>query len=80
MNKQPWRVVAAGNSAHFYEKSSRGFVSDAVGDMQRIDIGIALCHFMLAAQELGLPTSLKVDDPGIPAEDDTKYIATVTVG
>lgn len=80
VNKQPWRVVVAGNCAHFYEKSSRGFVSDAVGDMQRIDIGIALCHFMLAAQELGLPTSLNVDDPGIPAEDDTKYIATVTVG
>ena len=76
VNKQPWRVVMAQNGAHFYLKHTRGFISEAVGDMQKIDMGIALCHFSLAAEESGLKLRFCISDPGIAAEADTEYIAS----
>lgn len=80
VNKQPWRAVVSNNLVHFYEKRSRGYVSEATGDLQRIDVGIALCHFDLTARELGLSPSLTVADPGISSEDDTQYVATFDIG
>ena len=76
VNKQPWRAVAGENAVHFYLKHTRGFVSDTVGDMQKIDMGIALCHFALAAEENGLNIQFCINDPGIPTEPDTEYIVT----
>ena len=77
VNKQPWRVVAKDGLFHFYVKHDKGYVSDAVGDMQKIDLGIALCHFVLGAEERGLGPKVEIDDPGIPVPSDTEYIATV---
>ena len=79
VNKQPWRVVVKENSAHFYLKKNKGFVSDAVGNMQKIDMGIALCHFDLAAKRSGLKIRFDIDDPKLGAEADTEYIATYKV-
>lgn len=76
VNKQPWRVVVKENAAHFYLKRNKGFVSDAVGDMQKIDLGIALCHFALTAEESGLSINFQISDPGIAAESDMEYIAS----
>lgn len=76
VNRQPWRVVADSSGAHFYLKHTKGFVSDAVGDMQKVDMGIALCHFALAAEESGLDLRFSISDPGIKAEADTEYIAS----
>ena len=76
VNKQPWRVVLKGNAVHFYLKHSKGFVSEAAGDMQKIDMGIALCHFALAAEEAGLNVQFDSSDPKIAAEPDTEYIAS----
>lgn len=78
VNKQPWRVVAEKNAAHFYLKRNKGFISDAVGDVQKIDLGIALCHFALAAKESGLELHFQTNDPGIAAPDDMEYIASYT--
>ena len=75
VNKQPWRVVADRNAAHFYLKRNKGFISDAVGDMQKIDIGIALCHFALAAEENGIKLNFQINDPGIAA-GDMEYMAS----
>lgn len=49
-NKQPWRVVVSGKKVHFFQK---GTMLSEVGsvDMQRIDMGIGICHFHLAAME-----------------------------
>ncbi|MDR1720208.1 MAG: hypothetical protein LBR67_08870 [Dysgonamonadaceae bacterium] len=44
-NWQEWRVVRDGNRFHFYRTAS--LFAD-------IDIGIALCHFELTANELGI--------------------------
>ena len=76
VNKQPWRAVADDNGVHFYLKHSKGFVSDAVGDMQKIDMGIALCHFALAAEEANLDVHFSISNPKIAEDTDTEYIAS----
>lgn len=76
VNKQPWRVVVCGGKAHFYEKRSKGYVAENGWDIQKIDLGIALAHFELAAAESGLSPALILDDPGLRTPDDTFYIAT----
>ena len=76
VNKQPWRAVVAGDRVHFYEKQSKGFVSDATGDLQKIDVGIALCHFDRMCRAAGKTPELTVADPGIAAESGTEYIAS----
>lgn len=50
VNKQPWRVVVADHGVHFFEKHSLKVEVGSV-DMQRIDVGIAICHFHLALLE-----------------------------
>lgn len=79
VNKQPWRVVVESNAVHFYLKRSSGFGNHEALDMQRIDMGIALCHFDLAARELGLKPSFAEEHPGIPHDDGTVYIATYRI-
>lgn len=79
VNKQPWRVVIDQNTAHFYLKRNKGFISDAVGDMQKIDLGIALCHFALVAGENGLSPEFCITDPGIAVETDMEYIASYQI-
>lgn len=76
VNKQPWRVVVSDNAAHFYLKRSKGFGHDARLDMQKIDLGIALCHFALTAKEIGLELSFAQDDPMLKQDLDMEYIAT----
>lgn len=75
VNKQPWRIVIKDNAAHFYLMRSKGFGGSVI-DMQRIDIGIALCHFDLAAKEDGLVPRFVQSNPGIVTGDGLEYIAT----
>jgi len=74
VNRQPWRLVTGEGRVHFYEKRSRSG-SVAGWDVQKVDLGIAMCHFELGAQERGLRTAFVTEDPGIPA-GDAEYIAT----
>ena len=76
VNKQPWRVVVQGGKAHFYEKRSKGYVSGDGWDIQRIDMGIALCHFDLIAKEQGLDVSFEIADPELSADGNVNYIAS----
>lgn len=78
VNKQPWRMVVCGNTVHFYEKRSKGYVSDG-WDIQKIDMGIALCHFALASEEAGLHPVFFLADPGLPTDADTAYIGSYRV-
>jgi nitroreductase len=82
-NKQPWRIVRRENDWHFFLQRTKGYRSGivfqvlGVSDMQRIDMGIAMCHFELTCREMGLPVSWCAEDPGgrgLP--QDTEYIAT----
>ncbi len=74
VNLQPWRIIREEKNYHFYLKRDRGVVGGSIGDLQKVDMGIALCHFMS-----GVNGELKLSDPGIPTETGTEYIATVSV-
>ena len=52
-NKQPWRIMKENNSFHFFLCRTKGYGGTKY-DMQKNDLGIAQCHFELAAKELGL--------------------------
>lgn len=61
-NKQPWRIVRDRGAWHFYLQRTKGYGQASlmgkllkVADVQRLDMGIAMCHFELSARELGLP-------------------------
>jgi len=58
-NKQPWRIIKDGNNWHFYECKSPGYSNVLGYDIQRIDMGIAACHFHLAAIEKRLSGEFK---------------------
>jgi hypothetical protein len=73
-----WRIVCTEDGLyHFYEKKDKGYVSDASGDLQKIDVGIALCHFVTGLEEQGKKPTVVTDDPGLGIPEDAEYIATV---
>jgi hypothetical protein len=76
-NKQPWRIVKEDNKFHFYLQHARGY-SDSLGfDMQRIDIGIAMCHLELTLREAGIEGRWEKSEPNVtPLSDSTEYIVT----
>ena len=76
VNKQPWRAAVCGEKVHFYEKRSRGYVSDNGWDIQKIDMGIALCHFELAAKECGVVAAFELGDPALPVPEGMTYVAS----
>ncbi len=78
VNAQPWRVVRCGDRVHFYEKRSKGMASGS-WDIQKIDMGIALCHFELGANESGLHPVFHEEDPEIPNPDGLAYIASFQI-
>jgi len=83
-NKQPWRVVHNSDGWHFYLQRTKGYGSGSLvfrllrlADLQRMDIGIAMCHFELTARQLGLTGGWLVAEPDIKRLDDnTEYIVS----
>jgi hypothetical protein len=62
---QEWRVVVEDRALHFYKKPYLRF--DA------IDIGIALCHFELACQELGIEGTFQTAN-NFPENKQLQYV------
>ncbi len=82
-NKQPWRVVRDGSRWHFYLQRTPGYYPRrlahlvvGLSDVQRLDIGIAMCHFELSAVEAGQRGAWQVSDPGLPAPEGQEYTVT----
>ena len=82
-NKQPWRIVCQGECWNFYLRRTPGYRERLLNrlftqaDMQRIDMGIAMCHFELTARELGLTGEWGKLDPGLDLPDEfTEYSTT----
>jgi len=74
-NKQPWRIVQDGTTYHFYEAQAKGYSTLLGYDIQKIDLGIAACHFHLAALEKGLKGELKkLHAPVLDVPEHTHYI------
>ena len=70
-NQQPCRVVKEANHYHFYVKHS---LPPARWDVQKIDVGIAICNLM--SVEGG---RFSLSDPGIAHGEELEYIATVRI-
>jgi len=81
-NKQPWRIIRDGRKWHFYLQRTRGYGERnralfKLADMQRVDMGIAMCHFDLTLREMGLSGEWLLDEPNVEKPDElTEYIVT----
>lgn len=82
-NKQPWRIVRQRGWFHFYLQRTRGYREgivirfQGVEDIQRLDSGIAMCHFELTAREMDLPGGWVEIDPKLDLPDDlTEYVTS----
>jgi nitroreductase len=80
-NFQPWRVIKAvhADTYHFYLRRTPVVkqIMAAKADLQRVDIGIAMCHFALAAEEESLKGMWQVNDPHLKGiADKMDYIVT----
>ena len=86
-NKQPWRVVRDGKNFHFYLQRTPGYRESmlkrvlGIFDLQRVDMGIALCHFGLSMKELGDQGDWVVKEPTIKKPDELmEYTASWVAG
>ncbi|MBN1639925.1 MAG: nitroreductase family protein [Anaerolineae bacterium] len=81
-NRQPWRVVRADGAWHFYLRGSPHYQAAAsavkgASGVQRVDIGIAMCHFALSAAEQRLAGKWAIAAPPIETPDAaTTYVAS----
>lgn len=74
-NKQPWRAVKQGNVIHFYMKPNKGYADGLGYDIQRVDLGIAVCHFDAMIQAQGIEGHFeKLVGPEKEKRDDVSYI------
>ena len=71
-NKQPWRIVVSGDTVHFYEYKT--LKDSPLGDVQKVDLGIALAHFDLTMQEDGYEGRFIEADPGLKLPENVHYI------
>lgn len=71
-NKQPWRAVVKDNAVDFYEEKS--MKDSPLGDIQKVDVGIALAHFDLTMREEGQKGRFAEADPGIALPENVHYI------
>ena len=77
VNKQPWRLLICGNSIHFYKKANKGFDRDGM-DIQKIDMGIALNHFVQGLKAKDLNYELSFDNPNVCC-DNLEYIVSIII-
>ena len=83
-NKQPWRVIKDETTWHFYLQRTRGYGAPSplfklmrLADLQRVDIGIAMCHFDLTARQLGFNGRWEHRQPSIERMDELcEYIVS----
>jgi nitroreductase len=82
-NKQPWRIVRINDAWHFYLQRTKGYGKGTLlfnflrlADLQRVDMGIALCHFEFTARSLGLSGHWIIEDPKLKTPESAEYTVT----
>lgn len=82
-NKQPWRIVKTGSIWHFFLCRTPGYRKMFIGkllrlaDLQRVDMGIAMCHFERTASELALGGEWALLETNIKTPDEmTEYVVS----
>ena len=74
VNGQPWRVLIKDDAVYFFKKGSA--VREAMSvDMQQIDLGIAICHFDLAVQEMGISGRFDREAPDFDVPEELSFVA-----
>lgn len=74
-NKQPWRIVVLNDACHFYEYKKPGYSDAFPYDIQRIDMGIAACHFDCAMREKGILGEFEViSQPDLKLPKNIEYV------
>jgi len=74
-NLQPWRIIHIDGNWHFYLRRKSGYRNSRsakilrTADLQRVDMGIAMCHFEMTARSLGLLGQWMVAEPDIQVPD-----------
>lgn len=53
-NKQPWRIIKENNRFHFYLAPTKGYSERLSYNIQKVDMGIAMCHFEFTLKEAGI--------------------------
>ncbi len=77
-NKQPWRVIRGADAFHLCLQEDKAYNHIIPGVLlQNLDMGIAMRHFELAAQELGLASQWRFEKPDIHL-GSLIYIASYT--
>lgn len=77
-NKQPWRAVVDGDTVHFYENKT--MKESPLGDIQKVDLGIALAHFDLTMREEGQNGRFAEADPGLVLPENVQYVISYERG
>lgn len=75
-NRQPWRLLRDGDRFHLYVARTPSYRKMTSVDLQRMDMGIAMCHFQLVARELGLAGAWTWQDRGETLPPLTEYAGT----
>ena len=80
-NKQPWRIIKESekNIFHFFLQRTKNYHKNQerfnTADLQRIDMGIAMCHFQHSAEEHGIKGKWLINEPDIGTlPEDTTYL------
>lgn len=81
-NRQPWRIVQEANRPrfHLFLQRSPGYAKLTAVDLQRIDMGIAMCHFALGARAAGLEGGWRALATEPEGPEDAAYVASWTSG
>ena len=76
-NRQPWRILRDGSLFHLYLVRTPGYRKTVPStDLQMLDMGIAMCHFEVAAKALGLPGCWLKDAPELDVPESCEFIAS----
>jgi hypothetical protein len=75
-NKQPWRVLVDEAGAHLYLQPTPNYASMLKFEIQRLDMGIAMCHLELGARDAGLVGSWRQAEPSVSAPEGARYVAS----
>ena len=75
-NTQPWRFVFKDGKVHVYSTKSGNFVmKHFLGSLNLVDVGIALCHAMVAARHFSRKIRFTKDPSAVSKEYE--YLTTI---
>lgn len=72
VNYQPWRVLHNNDGYHFFIARKPGYLEKSGFDMQMVDMGIAISHFVIAARQSGFQGRLSFTPPACAT--DLEYV------